>query len=222
MSTPTNDGTAAPPRLISVIAFTGLPGVGKATAARMLADHCAYVPIAFAEPARSEISALWDLDAHVLSHRPTLALPMPALAVGRCRDPAYIAWSHAAGLGMHEPRSPRWVVQQWSSYRRRYRPSHFAGLVAQRITHHLGMNRRCFAVSDLQDPVDARVLRGLGVKLGIVRVHSGREAASDAARSPLAADFDIRNDGTLEALRDSVLQLPQLCERCGTPHRVGR
>lgn len=202
-------------RGITVIAFTGKTGAGKDSAAAVLHNHCQFETIAFGDALRREIAATWRIDERMLTHRPTKEWSIPALAVGMCSDPAFISWCFEAGESLHEPRSPRWVMQQWADFQRLYKPAHYASIVARWIIRQVSLGFRRFAVTDLRDPVEVAALRALGAQLTVVRVHSRLATALSAdtaqhssERHQVTADFELQNDGSLQALRDSVLSLP--------------
>jgi hypothetical protein len=198
-----------------VIAFTGKPGGGKDSAATVLLNHAGFVTVAFADALRREISAAWRIDERMLLERTTKELSVPALAVGMCADQAFVARCAMANISLTEPRSARWVMQQWATFQRLYRPWHYAQIVTRWILRHAALGFKRIAVTDLREPIEEGALRELGVQLDVVRVHSARatELAEDTAghsseRYKLRADHDVVNDGTLEALRDAVLELP--------------
>ncbi|NVM93069.1 hypothetical protein [Variovorax sp. SG517] len=216
-------------RSIIVIAFTGKTGAGKDSAAAVLVNRCQFESIAFADGLRREIAAAWRIDERMLDHRPTKEWAIPALAVGMCSDPAFISWCFDAGESLHEPRSPRWAMQHWADFRRRYRPSYYADIATRWIARKAAVGFRRFAITDLRDPVEVTALRALGVQLSVVRVHSPNATplSADTAhhsseRHQITVDFDLRNDGSLEALCENVLSLPPVtpllasCRQQGT------
>ncbi len=199
----------------TVIAFTGKPGAGKDSAAAVLVNHCRFRSIAFADALRREISASWRIDERMLTHRPTKELPLPALSVGMCGDPAFIIWCVDAGENLHAPRSPRWVLQQWATFQRRWRPSCYADIVARWIRREAGLGFQRFTVTDLRDPIELQALLSLGMSLRVVYVHSQVTStlAHDTAthiseRHHIPGDLDLHNDDSLPALAEAVLQLP--------------
>ncbi len=208
-------------RAASIVAFTGKPGTGKDSAAAVLVNHCRFQSIAFADALRLEISKVWRIDERMLTHRPTKELPLPALAVGMCNEPAFVSWCFESGESLHEPRSPRWVLQQWATYQRRYRPTYYADIVVRWLCREASLGFRRFAITDLRDPVEVAALAALGARLHIVRVHSQRasELQSETAthtseRYILGADFDLCNDHSLDSLRETVLALPPVAALC--------
>ncbi|SOD25205.1 hypothetical protein SAMN05518800_1792 [Variovorax sp. YR752] len=212
-------------RSITVIAFTGKTGVGKDSAAAVLHNNDHFETIAFADALRREIAAAWRIDERMLNHRPTKEWSIPALAVGMCSDPAFISWCFDADESLHEPRSPRWVMQHWADYQRRYRPAYYADIVTRWISRQASVGFRRFAITDLRDPVEELALHALGVQLSVVRVLGPKSATlsvdtaqHSSERHKINADFELLNDGSLELLSDRVMALPPV--RCLTD--VGR
>jgi len=207
---------------VTVIAFTGKAGAGKDSAAAVLHNHCKFETVAFGDSLRREIAEAWHIDERMLTHRPTKELALPALAVGMCCEPTFIRWCFDAGECIRAPRSPRWAMQHWADFQRRYSPAHYAAPVVRWISRQAGAGFRRFAITDLRDPVELAALDALGLPLCVVRVHS-RDASvlredtmrHSSERHRLPAHFDIHNDGSLEALRDSVLALPPVVALMG-------
>lgn len=206
-------------RQITIVAFTGKAGTGKDSAAAVLVNHCKFRSVAFADALRREVSAAWRIDERMLTHRPTKELPLPALAVGMCNEPAFIAWCFDSGESLHEPRSPRWTLQQWATFQRRFAPTYYAGIVARWLTREAAIGFRRFAITDLRDPIEVEALATLGAPLHIVRIHSqrasdlqGDTATHSSERHHVDAHFDVCNDDSLEALAETVLELPPIAD----------
>jgi hypothetical protein len=195
-----------------IVALTGKPGVGKDTIGDVLVPQQGFVRIAFADALRREVSEAWRIDLRMLTDRPTKELPIPALAAGMCSAANFQQWCLNAGEGLTEPRSPRWVLQRWASYQRRYEPEYYAQVVKEWITQQLESGQRRFVVTDLRDPVEETMLRRLGAK--VVRVHRPEladlphEIATHVSEQHhrIKADADILNDGSMQALADATLQ----------------
>ena len=64
---------------------------------------------------RMEVAQAWRVDVRMLAHRPTKEWPLPALAIGMCGDPFFVTWAAGQELNLHEPRSPRWIMQRWGT-----------------------------------------------------------------------------------------------------------
>lgn len=194
-----------------ILALTGHADVGKDTVAQVLAPRHGFISIAFADALRREVSQAWRIDARMLTHRPTKELPIPALAAGMCNEPGFVHWCVCCGESLAEPRSPRWVLQRWATYQRRFDASYYADIVARWIGRQIGSGWNRIVVTDLRDPVEERVLRGLGAH--VVRVHrpDARPLAVDTAAHAseqhlrIKADADIVNDGSMEALAEATL-----------------
>ncbi|SEA49752.1 hypothetical protein [Variovorax sp. YR216] len=196
-----------------ILALTGYPDVGKDTVAQVLAPRHGFASIAFADALRREVSEAWRIDQRMLTHRPTKELPIPALAAGMCNVPGFMHWCVDSGESLVEPRSPRWALQRWATYQRRFNQSYYADIVDRWIRRQIGIGWKRIVVTDLRDQVEERVLRGL--EAHVVRVHrpDARPLAADTAAHAseqhlrIKADADIVNDGSLETLAAATLQV---------------
>ncbi|AVS66617.1 hypothetical protein C8245_13845 [Paracidovorax avenae] len=204
-----------------ILALTGRPDVGKDTIADILAGH-GFTRIAFVEALRAEVAAAWRVDPRMLTDRPTKEKPLPALAVGMCSEPGFKHWIAAGGETLTEPRSPRWVLQRWGTYQRRYVPGYYAAIVERAIRRQIGAGRARIVVTDLRYPVEGATMRRLGAF--IVRVHrpDATPLAADTATDEseryaaiIEADADIVNDGSLQALAETVHEIVQRLEAWG-------
>lgn len=207
-----------------IIALTGRPDVGKDTVADVLAPAHGFARIAFADALRREVAEAWRIDARLLTHRPTKETPLPALAAGMCSDPGFMRWVADGGDSLTEPRSPRWAMQRWASYKRRFVPCYYATIVKRWIERQVGTGWTRIVVTDLRDAVEEHMLRNLGAK--VVRVHRPQLAtlAADTASHvserhySIPADADIVNDGSLQALAESALELASSLASASTSH----
>ena len=207
-----------PNRKPLIIALTGRPGVGKDSIGDVLAPQQGFVRSAFADALRREVAEAWRIDLRMLTDRPTKELELPALAAGMCSDPAFMRWVADGGDRLTAPRSPRWTLQRWASFKRQFTPDYFARIVERWIRRQLGSGWNRIVVTDLRDPVEEAMLRRLGAK--VVRVHRPELAAlpSDTAmhvseqHHRIKADADILNDGSMQALADAVLECVGLLE----------
>ena len=201
-----------------IIALTGRPGVGKDSIGDVLAPQQGFARIAFADALRREVAEAWRIDLRMLTDRPTKELELPALAAGMCSDPAFMRWVADGGDSLTAPRSPRWALQRWASFKRQFTPDYFASIVERWIRRQLGSGWTRIVVTDLRDPVEEAMLRRLGAK--VVRVHRPDLAAlpSDTAmhvseqHHRIKADADILNDGSMQALADAALECVSLLE----------
>ena len=161
-----------------IIALTGRPGVGKDSIGDVLAPQQGFARIAFADALRREVAEAWRIDLRMLTDRPTKELELPALAAGMCSDPAFMRWVVDGGDSLTAPRSPRWALQRWASFKRRFAPDYYASIVERWIRRQLGSGWTRIVVTDLRDPVEEAMLRRLGAK--VVRVHRPELAAMPA------------------------------------------
>ena len=201
-----------------IIALTGRPGVGKDSIGDVLAPQQGFARIAFADALRREVAEAWRIDLRMLTDRPTKELELPALAAGMCSDPAFMRWVADGGDSLTAPRSPRWTLQRWASFKRQFTPDYYARIVERWIGRQLGSGWNRIVVTDLRDPVEEAMLRRLGAK--VVRVHRPELAAMPADTAMhvseqhhrIKADADILNDGSMQALADAVLECVGLLE----------
>ena len=201
-----------------IVALTGRPGVGKDSIGDVLAPQQGFARIAFADALRREVAEAWRIDLRMLTDRPTKELELPALAAGMCSDPAFMRWVADGGDSLTAPRSPRWTLQRWASFKRQFTPDYFASIVERWIRRQLGSGWTRIVVTDLRDPVEEAMLRRLGAK--VVRVHRPELAAMPADTAMhvseqhhrIKADADILNDGSMQALADAVLECVGLLE----------
>lgn len=201
-----------------IIALTGRPGVGKDSIGDVLAPQQGFARIAFADALRREVAEAWRIDLRMLTDRPTKELELPALAAGMCSDPAFMRWVADGGDSLTAPRSPRWTLQRWASFKRQFTPDYFARIVERWIRRQLGSGWNRIVITDLRDPVEEAMLRRLGAK--VVRVHRPELAAMPADTAMhvseqhhrIKADADILNDGSMQALADAVLECVGLLE----------
>ena len=201
-----------------IIALTGRPGVGKDSIGDVLAPQQGFARIAFADALRREVAEAWRIDLRMLTDRPTKELELPALAAGMCSDPAFMRWVVDGGDSLTAPRSPRWALQRWASFKRRFAPDYYASIVERWIGRQLGSGWNRIVVTDLRDPVEEAMLRRLGAK--VVRVHRPELAAMPADTAMhvseqhhrIKADADILNDGSMQALADAALECVSLLE----------
>ena len=151
-----------------LIALTGHAGAGKDTAASFLVSAAGYQAIAFADALRREVAAAWRIDHRMLTDRATKEWPVPALAAGNCGEPGFVAWCNDSGHSLTEPRSARWVMQNWGSWVRRRQPNHYAMIVAAWARRRVGFGWRRLVVTDLRYPNEeaARRARKYGGSLG--------------------------------------------------------
>ena len=201
-----------------IVALTGRPGVGKDSIGDVLAPQQGFARIAFADALRREVCEAWRIDLRMLTDRPTKELELPALAAGMCSDPAFMRWVADGGDSLTAPRSPRWALQRWASFKRQFTPDYFARIVERWIRRQLGSGWNRIVVTDLRDPVEEAMLRRLGAK--VVRVHRPELAAMPADTAMhvseqhhrIKADADILNDGSMQALADAALECVSLLE----------
>lgn len=189
-----------------LIGLTGQAGAGKDSVAAVL---CAggWHSIAFADALRIEVAAAWGIDPAQLSDRRHKEHDTPALCAGAAQNANWLRWIAVQGISLIQPRSPRWVMQQWGSFRRQADPLHFVRQVEYWVQYQRQKHgARRLVVTDVRLPNEVAALRRLDGR--IVRVHrpdlpslpvetAGHESERHAE---IDADGDIHNDGTLQEL----------------------
>jgi hypothetical protein len=196
-----------------LLGLIGYPGSGKDSCAEALAPY-GFRPIAFADALRHEVADAWRVDVRMLTDRPTKETALPALAVGMCGEPRFLHWAVFHGHSLHEPRSPRWVLQRWGSeFRRSQDPAYWVRQVERWIGRRTGLGHTRFVVTDVRMDNEAAMVRQLGGHL--VRVHrpdlpdmpADTRSHSSNAHDSLAVDAVIHNDGSLDALHAEVVRV---------------
>lgn len=202
-----------------LIGLTGAVGAGKDSAAMALCSG-GYFSVALADALRIEVAAAWRIDPRMLTDRATKELPTPRLAVGHCENAQWLHLCALAGHNLLEPRSPRWVLQHWGSFRRNGNRDHWIQHVRVWIEQQRRHGLHDLVVTDVRYPNEADAVRAMGGY--ILRVHRPDAAplAADTARheseghTQITADADIHNTGTLAQLSanvwHAVCQLPAL------------
>lgn len=200
---------AIPPRLI---ALTGAVGAGKDATAAVL-QRAGWRGMAFADALRIEVAEAWRCDIRRFVDRIGKDKPARELAAGYCMHKRFIEWAAYNGVSMIDPRSPRWVMQTWGTFRRSADPLYWVTQVEHWVTYQRGTGHPRLVVTDVRLPVEADMLQRLGASL--VRVHrpdlpplepttAGHESEQHAT---LRADADLHNDGDLLHLEAEVARV---------------
>ena len=207
-----------------LIGLTGAAGSGKASVGAVL-GVAGWRVTAFADALRTEVAAAWGIDPRVLTVRAAKEVPTRSLAVGQAAHPEWVAWCQRQGWGLTEPRSPRWVLQQWGSWRRMTQgDGYWIGHVLVWLHHQwrTGAMPCSVVVTDVRYANEAAALRHQGGH--IVQVHRPGLAPlpddtasheSEGWRS-IEAQAHIHNDGDLSSLSGEVVRaVSQLSCRYG-------
>ena len=205
----------------SLIGLTGPAGSGKDTVAALLRTHCAYTPLAFADPLRGEVAAAFGISPALLIERETKEHPMSALALHRCMDPAFEAFVIRAHLqrggtqvDTTAPRSPRQIMQWWGTeYRRAQNSSYWSRATASRISSMFRQNLASrFVITDVRFDNEATLVREYcGQIWQIVRpdltpIDDGSAThSSEVTGAEFAPDVIINNRHDMRHLQQLVL-----------------
>lgn len=186
-----------------LLGLTGGVGVGKDSVGAVL-EAAGWRSHNFAAALRVEVAEYWHIDPRLLTERATKERPTPALAAGMVHSAGWLRWCAYQGHSLTAPRSPRWALQQWGSYRRHHQPLHWIQhvLVWLATVRHQAPGT-CCVVTDVRHLDEADALRAHGGR--IVRVHrpgAGTALAPDTAghesegHARIQADADLINDGS--------------------------
>ena len=207
--------TAGTPALLpTLIGLTGAVGAGKDSAGAVLL-RAGWCGMAFADALRIEAAEAWGVDIRTFTTRVTKGTPLSPLRAQWCMNKQFLAWLAYQGVSLHEPRSARWVMQTWGTFRRSAAPLYWVTQVEHWICYQRSTGHQRLVITDVRLPVEAAMLRRMGGAL--VRVHrpdlpplepstAGHESEHHAT---LQADADLHNDGDLQHLAAEVARVLQ-------------
>lgn len=203
----------------NLIGLTGAAGAGKDSAAAVL-QRAGWRTLAFADSLRVECTEAWAIDMRLFADRNSKDKTTPQLKAGACQHADFLRWCAYLGISVYEPRSPRWVMQNWGTYRRSGDPMYWVTQVEHWIRYQRSTGNVRLAITDVRLPNEAAMLRSAGAS--IVRVHRPELPALDASTAgheseqhhQLPVDAEIHNDGDLQHLAAEVARvLQQLADR---------
>lgn len=192
-----------------LIGLTGRPSAGKDSAGALLA--CAgWRKIAFADALRIEAASAWDVPIEVFADPRGKEQPNPHLRAGFCQNADFLRMAVFVGHSLQEPRSPRWVMQQWGSWRRQAAPMYWITPVEQWVQYQRGNGYGQLVITDVRHENEALMVGWLGGHL--VRMHRPGLPAltADAAaheseqHAALPSAAEIHNDGNFAHLEAEV------------------
>lgn len=198
-----------------LIGLTGAAGAGKDATAAVLCAAPGWRGIAFADALRIEVAEAWGIDIRLFADRTAKESPTPHLALRLCQRALFSAWAQAMQLEMKGPRSPRYVMQAWGTWRRQINPQHWVQQVEAWARYQRSTGARGLVISDVRMPNEAAMVRAAGGC--IVRVHrpglpalppdtASHESEGHAA---IVADAEIHNDGSLQHLQAEAWRVVQ-------------
>ncbi len=206
-----------------IIALTGYAGTGKDTVADILATHCGFRKLAFADPLRGEVAAAFDLPLVTFTCRATKEQATPWLRLERAPFEFRAALAFGAGTAEHfapiddwltAPRTPRQILQWWGTeYRRAQDPDYWVKATRQRLAHYINEQReQRFVVTDCRFPNEAQAIQAIGGQLWqVTRMGISAATTTEGAHSSATSGAElephaiIQNHGTIHQLREQVL-----------------
>ncbi len=197
-----------------LLGLVGAAGAGKDSVAQVLCS-AGWHSVAFADALRFEVAEHWRIDMRLLTERHTKETPLPALAIGQVHDAQWLRWCAVQGHNLMTPRSPRWVLQQWGSWRRQQDALHWVRHVQVWVRTQQRRGVHQLVVTDVRHRNEACAITSLGGRL--VRVHrpglpplppetAGHESEQHAQ---IGVHADIHNDGSLQDLHTEVWRVLQ-------------
>ena len=197
-----------------LIGLTGAAGAGKDEAAKVLV-RAGWRAMAFADALRIEVAAAWAIDIRLFADRVAKESTTPQLCVKWCQSSQFMAWANHIGLALNQPRSPRWVMQAWGTWRRTQTPLYWVNYVEQWVNYQRGVSTRGLVITDVRLANEAAMVRWRGGHL--VRVHrpdlpalpDDTAAHESEQHNTLPADIDLHNDGDLQHLQTEVWRVVQ-------------
>lgn len=190
------------------VALCGAADVGKDTVADMLPAR----KLAFADALYREVAAAYGVQESMLRERVTKETPLSCLRLLVCESEQFLDYLRIKGDlseygDIQRARSPRQILQWWGDYRRAQDPEYFVTALINELVPML----EAWVITDVRFPNEAKMLRELGGELWQIQ-RPGRQAGVTGHRSDTAGDefqpeHVVRNDGSLAALRRSVLDL---------------
>lgn len=207
LENPMKHSKTTPPRLIAI---AGATGAGKTTVAKLL-EACGFALVHVDDALCAEVAEAWRVDVRMLTDQRTHDWPVPALAIGRCAEPAFALWCANAGEILPAPRSAAWVLEHWAAFRRRNAPAHFIEATAQAIARAMQQRPVGVVLDGLASPAQADMARALGAMVLRVRrpdlVSASTAGQVQAQRHDFAADGDLLNDGSVRALYEAAAEV---------------
>lgn len=192
-----------------LIGLTGAVGAGKDSAAQVL---CAagWASAAFADALRIEVASHWHVDPRLLTDRASKEQPHPGMAVGNAEHADWLRYCAVQGYSLVAARSPRWVLQQWGSWRRGQNAQHWVRHLRSWLEIQHAHGQQNLVVTDVRHQNEAEFIHDHGGHL--VRVHrkdlsalaSDTRSHESENHGSLPADADIHNDGSLASLSAEV------------------
>ena len=218
-----------------IIGTIGVKGAGKDTAAAFLCKHRGYLRVAFADELYRQVAHAFGVTVEYLGDRTTVQsasgamvelkeMPRPELALANCKDPAFVRCLQeefeALGrqLPLHEPLSPRTVMQYWGTEYRRKRgvDSYWLDIVAGQLKENASRNVVITDVRFMNE--NAFIVEHGGYRLRVrnetVEALQARERAQKGTAShaselqvlTMPVDFEVHNVmGQLSELQAAVL-----------------
>lgn len=214
---------------IHIVAITGQAGAGKDTAANAL-RACGWPAIAYADAIRAECCENWRIDDRYFTTRHCKEQPFAALSIDLSKDYGFCRWvqQNVPRLTDESPcevqsnaRTPRWIMQHWGDYKRRFNTYYWSEIAARNIARTVAAGNRSVVITDLRMPWEALHLQATAQSLGqqygvphrltVLRIVRPDQTTTSTHPTEthipkIQADHTLINDSTIVALSEQILQ----------------
>jgi hypothetical protein len=192
---------------MKLIGLAGRAGSGKDTVADYLVAHHRFVKRGFTDALYEEVAEAFGVTVEWLRDRTRKEIPQQDLALGNCRDIEFVMLVLPVPdeEGFQEPRSPRWILQQWGTeYRRGQDPDYW---VRQVYDFCRANPDRDIAIPDVRFDNEASMVRSLGGAILVVsrpQVEAVLQHESEKGISHMFNDYMVYNGGVIRELHDRI------------------
>jgi len=205
-----------------IIGLHGLPRVGKTTMMDFLIEREGYAGINFSDKLYAEVAEAFNVTVEQLKTHVWKTEPQADLAIMRCSKSEFCVLMAKAEHNPREPRTTRWILQQWGTeYRRAQDPDYWLPPVEEFIAAHPD---RPIVIGDVRFDNEAKVglmsvLRDERDGNFVIEVTNKRAPESNGHDSDIRiSDYLIThivaNDGTRDEFYQAVkkiLESPWSC-----------
>ena len=195
-----------------VIGLVGPIGCGKDAIGEAITKHFDAKVIAWADELYAQVADKFKVSAAFLQTRNTKELPQDQIALIHCEDENFVnLMTGELGYDIHEPRSPRFILQHWGTeYRRAQDPDYWVKKTAEQIDR---VTESAVLISGTRFQNEIAMTRRLGGFLLHVSRPGFQKQNTHASEIDIPiefSDWEIINDASLEALELKSIHLGRL------------
>lgn len=178
-----------------LVGLMGAKGAGKDTAALFLVREHGFVRLAFGDELYRESADAFGVTVDFLGLRDTKEMPLPELALSRCKNSQFVAYAlRHVPMGKEQealdaPRSPRQTLQDWGTWRRESSPTYWVQRVASVIDRAPHGTR--FVITDVRQPNEAELVERYNGRMLRIRRNSVDQALAEAQKAGVATALHV-------------------------------